>query len=289
MITRSRASYVSAPTRVALLSLKSHHSGMDDAHIDSRHLLLLSNSWNSGEGFLSHAQEWIDELFGNVRNLFVIDFAVVTESGIGSYAKQYLVNRGYEVTMASECRDQIAALKDAGGVFTLGGNTFLLLRKIQDHGLETPLRDFVRSGRPYLGASAGTNLACPTIMTTNDMPISEPKGFSALGLIGIQVNTHYIGEREYANHAGETRQERLQQFVLQSGRPVFCLPEGDGLAVNGSRVELLGPKEAYFLSDTNEFIPVAPGMINEPLNSHFAFEQSAQVAPQVVLNKPPNT
>ena len=128
----------------------------------------------------------------------------------------------------------MAALREAEAVAVSGGNTFRLLSLMQSLGLLEPLRERARAGMPYIGWSAGSNLACPTIRTTNDMPIVWPEDCDALGLIPFQINPHYT-ELLPPEHQGETRDDRLREFVrLNPGMPVLGLREGSALMVQGA-------------------------------------------------------
>lgn len=137
-----------------------------------------------------------------------------------------------------------SALRSAEAVFVGGGNTFRLLRILRRAGLLGPLRDRVRAGIPYLGSSAGTNLACPTIRTTNDMPIVDPEGFDALGLIPFQINPHYLDPDPRSTHQAETRAQRLTEFCEENDVPVLAMREGAWLRVNGEVAALQGANGA---------------------------------------------
>ncbi len=137
-----------------------------------------------------------------------------------------------------------AALADSDAVAVGGGNTFQLLAQMYGTGLIGAIRRTARDGMPYIGWSAGANVACPTIRTTNDMPIVEPPGLSALGLVPFQINAHYT-EARLGDHGGETRVDRLNEFVhANPGMPVVGLPEGTALRVEGDELSLIGEAEA---------------------------------------------
>jgi dipeptidase E len=147
-------------------------------------------------------------------------------------------------------------------VFVGGGNTFRLLKVLQDSELFPLLRDRVLAGMPYLGASAGVNLACPTIRTTNDMPIVEPASLDALGLIPFQINPHFT-DAVIPNHGGETRSERLAEFLeLNRSMPVLALREGTALQVEGQRMSLLGGQPGRAFLYGREPWEVAPGPLS---------------------------
>jgi dipeptidase E len=151
---------------------------------------------------------------------------------------------GYDVTGAHGRGGQDAELAGADAVAVGGGNTFQLLAQLHATGLLGAIRRVVRDGMPYMGWSAGSNVACPSIRTTNDMPIVEPPGLSALGLVPFQINAHYT-EARLSDHGGETRADRLNEFVhANPGMPVVGLPEGTALRVEQGELSLIGNSEA---------------------------------------------
>ncbi len=127
------------------------------------------------------------------------------------------------------------ALEEADAIFIGGGNTFRLLKALQDLDLIGRIRRKVCSGTPYIGSSAGSNIAGPTIKTTNDMPIVQPSSFDSLGLVSFQINPHYLDPEPGSTHMGETREERILQFLEENDTPVVGLREGAWLLVEGDR------------------------------------------------------
>jgi dipeptidase E len=151
---------------------------------------------------------------------------------------------GATVIGAHETQTPSAELARADAIAVGGGNTFQLLTRLYANELVDPIRERVRGGLPYVGWSAGTNVACPTIMTTNDMPIVEPPSFKALGLVPFQINPHYP-EARLPNHGGETRPERIAEFLeVNPAARVVGLREGSGLLVEGKRLSLVGSSNA---------------------------------------------
>lgn len=210
-------------------------------------LLLLSNSRVHERGFLDHAETHIRNFLGDdVTTVLFVPYAGVTvtfDQFAGSVRKR-LDAMGYHVQSVHEIADPIKAVRDAEAIAVGGGNTFHLLRHLVDAQLLDAIRDRVLEGAPFIGWSAGANVACPTIKTTNDMAIVEPPGFDALGLVPFQINPHYM-DANPEGHQGETREQRLLEFIeVNPDVTVVGLREGSILKVEGETVELLGDKPA---------------------------------------------
>ena len=142
-----------------------------------------------------------------------------------------------------ETGEKTQAIQNAESIFIGGGNSFRLLSSLYANELIAPIREQVlKQGVPYMGSSAGTNMACPTIRTTNDMPIVEPPSFDALGLIPFQINPHYLDPDPGSTHKGETREQRIAEFHEENTTPVMGIREGSWLSVQGDRCELGGLK-----------------------------------------------
>ena len=193
-------------------------------------LLLLSNSFAPGQRFLEHAFEAIAETIGGGRRLLFLAYASLEPDRYTAMMAVALRALGLEVVPAHIQKDVVHELDRADAVFVGGGNAFRLLKTCQDSGLLDTLRERVKDGLPYLGASAGTNLACPTIRTTNDMPIVEPRSLAALGLVPFQINPHYV-ERDAPSFAA-SRDRRIGEFLHENDVPVVGLREGAWLAVH---------------------------------------------------------
>ena len=230
-----------------------------------RRLLLLSNSTNHGAGYLDHAMEAIGSFLGPVRRLCFVPFALRDHPGYTARARERFVVAGIDVRAVPADAAGAAALETAEAVFVGGGNTFRLLDRLQRSGLLEVLRRRAAAGMPYLGASAGTNIAAPTIRTTNDMPIVQPAGFSALGLVPFQINPHYVDADPSSRHMGETREERLREFLEENETPVLALREGAWLRVEGERAWLEGTNGARIFRRGAEPAQVAPGAVLDAL------------------------
>ena len=203
-------------------------------------LLLLSNSTAPGMRFLEHASEAIRAALGGVGTVLFVPFASGDPDTDTSVIRAALARIGTRVTSLHETSDVAAAVRDAEAVFVGGGNSFRLLRTLIRLGVLDALRQVARDGVPYLGASAGSNLACPSIRTTNDMPIVEAAPLWALGLIPFQLNPHYLDPDPRSSHQGETRPQRIEEFLEENDVPVLGLREGAWLRVSGQRAVLSG-------------------------------------------------
>ena len=223
-------------------------------------LLLLSNSTSFGRGYLDHAMPEIRDFLGSARRLVFVPFALLDREAYTAKARERLAKEGFEVHgLTPEAQDR-ELLEEAEAVFVGGGNTFRLLDALQRTGLLEALAARVRQGLPYLGASAGSNIAAPTIRTTNDMPILQPPSFEALGLLPFQVNPHYIDAEPSSRHMGETREDRLREYLEENERPVLGIREGAWIRREGERLVLGGRNGARLFrrgTDPEEFAPGA--------------------------------
>lgn len=206
-------------------------------------LLLLSNSTMPGTTFFTWPSPYVKAfLEAEIREVLFIPFAAVTLSYDRYF--EYVANAfgamGYRATSIHEARDKKGAVQNAAAIVVGGGNTFALLSRMYAEGLVPVLQRQVVGGTPYIGWSAGANLACPTIMTTNDMPVVVPPSFAALGLVPFQINPHYH-ELKFPNQGGETRRERLEEFLrMNPEKKVIGLPEGMLLRKEWSQLVLEG-------------------------------------------------
>lgn len=211
----------------------------------SRRLLLLSNSVNYGQGYLDHAEDAIRTfLGGGVARIAFVPYAGVTisEDQYTAKVRARFDVFGYEIVSVHEPDDAQETIESCDAIAVGGGNTFRLLQRMAETGLLDVVRDRAQSGVPYIGWSAGSNLACPTIRTTNDMPVVEPPSFDALNLIPFQINPHYL-DAHPEKHQGETREQRLLEFAaLNPTTTVVGLREGSILHVEGDRLRLLGDR-----------------------------------------------
>ncbi|HDJ33512.1 MAG TPA: dipeptidase PepE [Bacteroidetes bacterium] len=210
-------------------------------------LLLISNSTNAGEPYLHHPKKKIREFLGDkpVKALF-IPYAAVTFSfdAYEEKVRERFREIGHDIESIHRYRDPVQAVKSATAIVIGGGNTWQLIKMMQDQGLLDPIRSRVLEGIPYIGWSAGSNVACPTIKTTNDMPIIQPTGFQAMALVPFQINPHYL-DANPDGHAGETREARIEEFIeVNPDMYVVGLREGTMLWVEDLNPQLIGPRPA---------------------------------------------
>ena len=207
-------------------------------------LLLLSNSTQHGRAFLDHAMAEILDLLGPVRRILFVPFALHDRVAYAAKFRSRLEPEGVAVDELNADARGARQIESAEAVFVGGGNTFRLLRQLQLGRWIGPLRQRVAAGVPYLGASAGINVAGPTIRTTNDMPIVEPPSFDALGLVPFQINPHYVDPDPGSTHMGETREQRITEFLEDNDRTVVGLREGGWIRVDRGRARLGGERGA---------------------------------------------
>lgn len=209
-------------------------------------LLLLSNSTCYQKGYLEHAMGDLKDFLGDsIRRVLFVPYAGVTiawDTYTNKVREKY-AEIGYELESVHEVSDPVAAVQEAEAIAVGGGNTFYMLREMYENKLIEPIRERVQKGVPYMGWSAGSNMACPTIKTTNDMPIAEPPSFKALDLIPFQINPHYV-DAVLPQHQGETRADRIAEFIeANPDMTVVGLREGSILRVEGDSLKLLGEKD----------------------------------------------
>ena len=203
-------------------------------------ILLLSTSTVVGGEYLQYAQDELRDFFGNIARVLFVPFAIHDTNAYAGRVRKTFRQMGYEVDSLHQATDMSGAIRDGEAIFIGGGNTFRLLKALYDNDLIGWIQERVHAGTPYLGASAGSNVACPTIRTTNDMPIVQPLSFDALNLVPFQINPHYLDPDPNSKHMGETREERIQQFLEENATPVIGLREGAWLRIENGSCELKG-------------------------------------------------
>jgi len=220
-------------------------------------LLLISSSVVHGYGFLDHPEGAIREVLAGRKRVSFVPFAMADHEGYTEIVRQRLGAMGFDVAQVREAAD--VAVAEA--LFVGGGNTFRLLKTLYERSLLEPMRERARAGIPYLGSSAGTNLATPSIRTTNDMPIVYPPSFDALGLVPFQINPHYLDPDPASTHQGETREMRIREFHEENTTPVVGLREGSMLDVVDGAVTLLGDRPARIFRRGEEPVEAEPGRL----------------------------
>ena len=203
--------------------------------------LLLSNSTNYGEAYLSRGKDVIATFVGEKKRILFIPYAGVTISydEYTNKVQDVLEPFGIEVVGIHQFDNAREAVESADVIAVGGGNTFRLLEQLYVQELVDAIQQRVKEGAYYIGWSAGSNIAGTTICTTNDMPIVEPLSFRSIGLIPYQINPHYT-EASVANHGGETRKARLLEYVALTDSDVVCLPEGTWLELSKNGIAYFG-------------------------------------------------
>src|SRR5687768_16093404 len=222
-------------------------------------ILLISNSTLHGSGYLDHAEAEIRDFLGDVKRVLFVPFALYDRDAYAATARDCFARMGYELSSLHDAGDPLRAVADTQAIFVGGGNTFRLLKTLYDRELLTPIRQRVANGMPYVGSSAGSNIAAPTIKTTNDMPIVQPPSFDALGLVSFQINPHYLDPDPNSKHMGETREKRLQEFLEENDTPVAGLREGAMLRCEHGRIVLKGSTGARIFRRDVDPVETLPG------------------------------
>ena len=207
-------------------------------------LLLISNSTNAGEEYLKYPIARIAEHLEGVSEVIFVPYAAVTFS-YAEYERK-VQNRfneiGIKVRSIHREKNPLKAIREAQAICVGGGNTFALTKKMQQQGLLPAILRKLKAGTPYVGWSAGSNVCCPTICTTNDMPIVEPESFKAIGAVKFQINPHYL-DANPEGHAGETREQRIEEYIEANPRRyVVGLREGCMLRLLDGKLELIGSR-----------------------------------------------
>ena len=225
-------------------------------------LLLISNSTNAGEAYLDYPKNNIRDFLGTlkVKALF-IPYAAVTfpYNEYEEKVRERFTEVGHDVISIHHFSDPVKAVMEAPAIVVGGGNTWMLLRCLRENGLIAPVRKRVLAGVPYIGWSAGSNVTCPTIMTTNDMPVTAPRSLKAFGLIPFQINPHYL-DANPDGHAGETREQRIEEYI-EVNRNIFVagLREGTMFLMEGRKLSLIGPRNTRIFRYGSDPAEISPG------------------------------
>ena len=209
----------------------------------AKRLLLISTSTVHGSGYLDYCADDLAKFLSNDTQVLFIPYARPSGISHAEYtelARERFARMGLELVGVNETSRPLEAIQNSQSLFIGGGNTFLLLRDLYTAGLLDTIRQRVAAGMPYVGTSAGSNLAGLTIGTTNDMPIVLPPSNDALGLVPFNINPHYLDRDPDSTHKGETRETRINEFHVINEQPVVGLREGAWLHVNDGVVQLSG-------------------------------------------------
>lgn len=213
-------------------------------------LLLISSSFVDGKGYLGHCRESVQEFLQSCPEgeVVFIPYATYRQrwEEYRQTSQKFFDSIDQPMRSLHTCDDPAAYIRDAKikAIFVTGGNTFLLLKTLQDLNLLEPIKERVKNGVGYMGTSAGINVACPTIQTTNDMPIVDPVDFKALNFVNFQVNAHYIPGVPTPGFQGESREERIGEYHVMNETPVIGLPEPTWIRVRDDNIRLEGEKAA---------------------------------------------
>lgn len=226
---------------------------------NGKRVLLISNSTLYGSGYLDHAESEIRNFLGSVKAVLFVPFALYDRDAYASMAQERFERMGYVLRSIHRAVDPHQAVNNAEAVFIGGGNTFRLLKALYDTDLLQIIRQRVVEGTPYIGSSAGSNVAGPTIKTTKDMPIVQPPSFDALGLVPFQISPHFLDPDPNSTHMGETQEERILQFLEENDTPVVGLREGAMVRTENGSHTLKGSSGARIFRKGQEPVETGPG------------------------------
>lgn len=206
-------------------------------------ILLASTSTLFGQGYLEYLLEELQSFFAEISTITFIPYA--RPGGISHEAYTQLVQTAFskidkKVVGLHSFKAPLEGLAQAEAIFTGGGNTFLLVQQLHELGLMNVLKEKIVQGTPYLGTSAGSNIAGPSMRTTNDMPIVYPPSFDTLGVVDFNLNPHYLDPDAGSKHKGETRETRIREFHSFNNTPVIGLREGNYIMIDGNQKTLKG-------------------------------------------------
>jgi dipeptidase E len=222
-------------------------------------ILLISNSTVHGRGYLDHVEQQIKSFLGPARKVLFFPFALFERDDYAAKARARFAAMGYSLETAHAVSDPHKAIEETDGIFIGGGNTFRLLKALEDLDLLDPIRRKVKDGTPYIGSSAGSNVAGPTIKTTKDMPIVQPRSFDSLGIVPFQISPHFQDPDPNSKHMGETQEERIVQFLEENETPVVGIREGAWLVCENGAVTLRGEAGARIFRRGKIPVEAKPG------------------------------
>jgi dipeptidase E len=224
-----------------------------------KRVLLISNSTLYGSGYLDHAESEIRDFLKDIARVLFVPYALYDRHAYSSMARKRFNAMGYEMDSIHDAHDVQQAVNGAEAIFIGGGNTFRLLKSLYDSDLIDSVRRRVAEGMPYVGSSAGSNVAGPTIRTTKDMPIVEPPSLDALRLVNFQISPHFQDPDPNSTHMGETQEERIRQFLEENDATVIGLREGAMVRSELGSSLLKGASGARVFRRDHEPVEVGPG------------------------------
>jgi dipeptidase E len=227
-----------------------------------RNLLLVSNSTLHGSKYLDHCIDEIKNILGQRKTILFIPYARpsgMTHDEYTKVAKNRFEKIGVSLTGIHQKSNPKSAVKEAEAIFIGGGNTFVLLKELYTQDIIKDIREKISKGMPYIGTSAGSNVACKSIKTTNDMPIVYPPSFDALNLVSFNINPHYLDPDPNSKHMGETRETRINEFHFYNKDYVVGLREGTMLRIIDDEITLKGSTGARVFKNNEEPKEFKPG------------------------------
>jgi len=226
---------------------------------EDKRILLISNSTLYGSGYLDHAEAEIRDFLGKVKGVLFVPFALYDRDAYAATARERFQKMGYRLESIHTVGDAKQAVRNAEAILIGGGNTFRLLKALYDSDVLNAIRRRVAKGMAYVGSSAGSNVAGPTIKTTKDMPIVQPPSFDALGIVPFQISPHYLDPDPNSTHMGETQEERIMQFLEENETTVVGMREGAMLRVEKGSTFLKGSSGARIFRKGREPVEAQPG------------------------------
>jgi dipeptidase E len=224
-----------------------------------KRVLLISNSTLYGSGYLDHAESELRDFLGKISEVLFIPFALYDRDAYAATARKRFEKMGYGLQSIHSTANAQQAVNYAEAIFIGGGNTFRLLKALYDEDVLQPIRQRVAEGMPYIGSSAGSNVAGPTIKTTKDMPIVQPPSFDALDLVPFQISPHFLDPDPNSRHMGETQEERILQFLEENDAPVAGLREGAMIRAEDGLHVLKGSSGARIFRKGHQPVETKPG------------------------------
>lgn len=220
-----------------------------------KNLIIASTSTLHNGSYLEYLLPELKEHFKNCSEIIFIPYARpggISHEDYTTKIKDVFATINISVKGLHEFSNPIEGIQKAEGIFTGGGNTFLLVTQLYEHKIMLVLKSVIENGTPYLGTSAGSNICGLTMQTTNDMPIIYPPSFETLGVIPFNLNPHYLDPDLNSKHMGETRETRIREFHQCNKQPVLGLREGSWLDVKGDLIILKGTLSARLFQINKE-------------------------------------